>query len=120
MQYGALVQKALAHKKVQREHLRQSVLDRVFEALEQLAGQVHFDEAFVFGSAATPYMFTDSSDVDIGFWNLKDEQYFFTMASLSRAIERDVDVIQLETAADSLRTRILKEGIKWTPGNSLS
>lgn len=120
MQYGTLVTQALERKKMQREKLRRLMLNEVWRVLDRLAEQVAFDEAVVFGSVTKPYRFTDRSDLDFGFWNLKNEQYFFTMAFLSRELGRDVDVIQLETAAAPLRTKILQEGMRWTPNTSAS
>jgi predicted nucleotidyltransferase len=115
MQYGTYITQARKRKKARRETQRRTMLDNVWLVLERLIDHVAFDEAIVFGSVTKPGMFTDRSDIDVGFWNLKNEQYFFTMAFLSRELDRDVDVIQLETAADRLRTKILQEGIRWTP-----
>ncbi len=119
MQYGILVQRALKKNKEQREVMRRDVLVNVFQAIEQLAAQTPFGDVFVFGSVAKPYTFTEKSDVDVGFWHLEDKHYFFTMAFLSRELERDVDVIQLENAPERLRSTILREGITWRPKRSI-
>ncbi len=113
MKYGVLVREALEERKQKREAFRKKILTEVFKGLGRLSEQVTFDEAFVFGSLMQPYAFYDKSDIDIGFVNLPDDRFFFTIAFLSGHLGRDVDVVQLETAG-RIRSKILKEGIRWT------
>lgn len=112
MKYGTLVQGALARKRQQRETLREDVLKASFAALNRLADRVGFDDALLFGSVVQPSRFREGSDVDIGFWNLDNQDFFFTIAFLSRELGRDVDVIQLEQAGQ-LQQKILREGVSW-------
>lgn len=119
MRYGTLVREALEEKKKIREVARKKMVMEVFKALERLSEQVRFDEAFVFGSLTQPYTFGNHSDIDIGFVNLQDDTFFFTIAFLSGQLGRDVDVVQLETAG-RIRTKILKEGLRWTKKKSVS
>lgn len=93
MQYGTYITQAIERKKARRERQRRVMLNKVWRVLERLVEYVAFDEAIVFGSITKAYMFTDRSAIDLGFWNLKNEQYFFTMPFLSRELDRDVDVI---------------------------
>jgi len=119
MKYGAFVREALEEKKKTRELFRKRMISEVFEVLAGLSEKVTFDEAFLFGSLVRPYAFNDHSDIDIGFLNLDNDVFFFTIAFLSERLGRDVDVVQLETAG-RIRTKILKEGIRWRKKKSIS
>lgn len=111
--YDVLVRAALEKQKQHRETVRQKTLATVLDALAELAQQVPFQEAFLFGSLVRPYAFKAESDVDIAFAQLSNEAFFFTSAFLSRRLGREVDVVQLEQAG-RIRATILKEGIRWT------
>lgn len=119
MRYGVLVREVLEEKKKARELFRKRIISEVFEVLDSLSERVTFDEAFIFGSLTQPYAFDDTSDIDIGFLNLDDDMYLFTIAFLSEQLGRDVDVVQIETAG-KIRTKILKEGILWRKKKSIS
>lgn len=93
-----------------------STLKKVEEALEKAATQIKFDEAYIFGSLARPGRFKRDSDIDIGFYGLKDEDFFKMISYLSLELEREVDVIQLE--GHRLENKVKMEGIRWKKGNS--
>jgi hypothetical protein len=42
---------------------------------------------------------------------LKDEDFFQTIAFLSRELDKEVDVLQLED--HPLRDKVMREGIQW-------
>lgn len=110
--YTGLVERAIAKKKHQREQQRLRLLASAMQALDKLALDVSFTEAFIFGSAAKPGAFNEASDLDIGFLGLNDEDFFKAMAFLSGETGLDnVDVIQLE--GHRLAAKIMKEGIPW-------
>jgi predicted nucleotidyltransferase len=111
--YGLYLKKAIKEKRDKRETLRKKVLAEIFEALDSLYVRVKFDEAFLFGSVTRPYAFNETSDVDIGFLNLKDEDFFSSISFLSERLGRDVDVVQLESV-EGLRQKVLKGAISWT------
>ena len=90
---------------------RRKLLARTVSALNKLSSRVKFREAYIFGSITKPYMFFDSSDVDIAFLGLEEDKLFFTVAFLSEEIGRDVEVIELEKAP--FKDKILREGIRW-------
>jgi hypothetical protein len=106
-----LLDQALARKRERREQKRKDFLETVFRTLEELSREIPFEEAYIFGSLAKPYRYSEGSDVDIAFLGLKDEDFFRAMAFLSDKLGTDVDVLQLE--GHRLRERILKEGIRW-------
>lgn len=105
-----LLDKLIEEKKLQREKLRQDMISRTKEALRKLAEFVSFDQAYLFGSLASPYKFFEESDIDIGFIGLKDEEFFTAAAFLSQELGRDVDLIQLEK---SRLKKSLKKGLLW-------
>lgn len=106
-----LMRKYLRLEAEMRERKRRELLARTISALNKLSSRVKFRGAYIFGSITKPYMFFDSSDVDIAFLGLEEDKLFFTVAFLSEEIGRDVDVIELEKAP--FKDKILREGIRW-------
>ncbi|WP_369018001.1 nucleotidyltransferase domain-containing protein [Thermatribacter velox] len=113
-----ILEKYLKIRKEELERLRMSTLKKVEEALEKVATQIKFDEAYIFGSLTKPGRFKKDSDIDIGFYGLKDEDFFKMISYLSLELEREVDVIQLE--GHRLENKVKTEGIRWKKGNSQS
>jgi len=111
-----ILEKYLKTRKEELERLRMSTLKKVEEALEKVATQIKFDEAYIFGSLTKPGRFKKDSDIDIGFYGLKDEDFFKMISYLSLELEREVDVIQLE--GHRLENKVKTEGIRWKKGNS--
>jgi len=107
-----LVESAIEKKKREQELRRVCLLTAAALALDKLALIISFDKAYIFGSVAKPYCFNELSDLDIGFYGLKDQDFFVAMAFLSRETGLDnVDILQLEE--HRLANKILKEGIPW-------
>lgn len=107
-----LLDEVLETRKHARETQRLALLARVQEALARLASVVDFREAYIFGSVARPGLYREDSDVDLAFVGLRDEEYFTAMAWLSRELNREVDVVQLE--GHRMEEKIKKEGLRWT------
>ena len=105
-----LLDEVAIREKKERENLRLDVLKRLNYIIGKLYLKIPFTEAYIFGSVTKPYEFSENSDADIGFIGLKDEYFFKAMAFISREINRDVDVIQLERSG--FAKKIKKEGIK--------
>jgi len=108
----ALFDRVIRDRKSHREALRQAMIDRVRRALKEMSESIHFKDAYLFGTITKPYRFFEKSDVDIAFIGLRDEDFFKAIAYLSRRLERNVDVVQLEKYR--LREKVIKEGIPWT------
>lgn len=112
MSWHYLVERAIKKKKLEQELRRLHLLISTKQALDKLAQKIPFDEAYIFGSAAKPFGFNEASDLDIGFYGLKDEDFFQAMSFLSRETGLDnVDIVQLE--GHRLADKILKEGLLW-------
>jgi len=106
-----LLDKVIEDKKREKENLRLRLVEAAFHALDRLSREIHFEEAYLFGSITKPYRFSTESDIDIGFVGLRDGDFFRAMAFISREIGFDVDVIQLE--GHKLEQKVKKEGMKW-------
>jgi predicted nucleotidyltransferase len=107
-----ILDRALAQQRQRREHRRRVLLEAAFTALAELSQQIAFEEAYLFGSITQPERFSESSDVDIAFVGLRDEDFFRALAFLSRRLAMDVDIVQLEK--HPRREQILQGGIRWT------
>jgi len=108
-----LTDRIIEKQKADRERERQQVLSSVKDILEELAPEYGFSKAYIFGSIVKPGRFRRNSDVDIAIFDLKDEDFFRLMAEISRKLERNVEICQMETVDERLR-RSIEEGILWT------
>lgn len=102
---------AIERDRHDREVLRTELILKVFEALGELNKSVPFKKAYLFGSIVKPYAFTSLSDVDVAFTGLEDAHFFKAISFLSRYLNRDVDVIQLD--GHRLSEKIRRTGIPW-------
>jgi predicted nucleotidyltransferase len=66
----------------------------------------------LFGSLTCPYHFTERSDIDVAVEKLAPDAFFQVMATLSEALERDVDLIELSKC--HFAPRIREQGLLWT------
>lgn len=106
-----LLDKVLAKNKEMREHNRRQQLALVFETLDRLSDKISFEKIYIFGSLVKPHCFSESSDIDIAFEGLSNEEFFQALTFLSAELDAEVDVIQMES--HSLREIIIQEGIEW-------
>lgn len=106
-----VLERKLEQKKQRAEDLRRNMLEKLKKALEKIAAEVQFDEVYIFGSITKPGRFGEESDVDVGFFGLKDEDFFRMMSCLSVELDWEVDIIQLE--GHRLTEKIKREGIRW-------
>lgn len=106
-----LLDEIIRSKKNETEQTRLRLVEHLFVLLDKLALEVGFEEAYLFGSVTRPYCFAKHSDIDVGFLGLKDKDFFKVIAFLSRELEADVDVVQLE--GHRLAEKVEKEGIRW-------
>lgn len=106
-----LLARTLIKEREEKEQERQMQLATSFKALNALSRRISFEQAYIFGSLAQPHRFFEDSDVDIAFVGLKDQDFFQTIAFLSRELDREVDVLQLED--HPLWDKVIQEGIRW-------
>lgn len=106
-----LLDRALVKEREGRERQRQEQIALVLKVLDVLSHRISFEQAYIFGSLAKPHRFFEDSDVDIAFVGLRDQDFFQAIAFLSRELDREVDVLQLED--HPLQGGIAREGIRW-------
>ena len=69
-------------------------------------------EVWLFGSALDQDLFSHDSDLDLAVTGLAPERYWAALARLEEmSPDLPVDLVTLETAPDSLRQRVLSEGV---------
>ena len=95
---------ALRAEARQREEKRRLILSQVREKLPRFFQGKRVQSVFVTGSILREGDFYPFSDVDIAVEGLK-EDYFMMLAQLEDLLERQVDLIELETSrfGDSIR-----------------
>ncbi|MGQ3683451.1 MAG: nucleotidyltransferase family protein [Candidatus Loosdrechtia sp.] len=98
-------------KSEENEKKRLKALNDVLEALRKLREEIFFEDAYLFGSVTRPYSFGEHSDIDIAFQGLYDDKLFYATGFLSSSVERDVNVVKLESI--HFKENILKNGIRW-------
>ncbi|MEN3185325.1 MAG: nucleotidyltransferase domain-containing protein [Atribacterota bacterium] len=87
------------------------MLEKLKKALETIAAEIQFDEAYVFGSITKPGRFGNESDIDVEFSGLRHEDFFRMMSFLSMELGWEVTIIQLE--GRRLAEKVKTEGIRW-------
>jgi uncharacterized protein len=107
----ALLDAALKRRRALNEQQRLAALARVTAWLETQGDRYDIQEAYLFGSIARPYQFSDRSDVDVAAENIRPDLFFDAMASLSEAVERDVDLVELLKCPFAAKIR--QQGIRW-------
>ena len=105
-----VLDRALERKRMECEKLRLAVQARALRLLDE--SPVELDEAILFGSVVRPRRFGKRSDVDVAVPDLEPRAYFALMGHLEDGLERDIDLVPLDTChfADSIR----RTGLKWT------
>ena len=109
-----VLDRALARQRAEREKLRLAVQARVLRLLDE--SPVDLDEAILFGSIVRPGCFCARSDVDIAVHDLVPRAWFALMGHLEDGLERDIDLVTIETChfADWIR----RTGLRWTPAGT--
>ena len=93
----------------QREHL----LDRVRQAAAALKSRFSARRVILFGSLARKEGYRPESDVDLAVEGLRGEVYLTAWGAVEDLIDdRSMDLMELETASESLRGCILRSGIE--------
>ena len=95
---------------MERESLRLVVRAEALRLLDE--SPIELDEAILFGSLVRPGRFGPRSDVDIAVPRLEPRAYFTLMGHLEEGLEREIDLVALDTChfADSIR----RMGLRWT------
>lgn len=109
-----LADRVYARRRAERETERKALLARVLEVLDDLGPRHGLRGATLFGSLAKPGRFRGArSDIDIAVEGLRPERYFTLRRDLEALLEREVDLVEIETV--HFADRILATGVPWTP-----
>jgi len=91
---------------------REQLLERVRQVAAELKTRFKAKRVILFGSLVDAAWFTSDSDVDLAVEGLTATEYWQAWRLAEEIIDiRPVDLIELETATDSLRRAILRYGI---------
>ncbi len=94
------------------EARRAALLERAAEAAELLKQQYDADRVILFGSLVHRAWFTPDTDVDLAVEGLKGN-YWQAWRQVEEVIEdRQVDLVEIESASNSLRQAIRDDGIE--------
>ncbi len=110
----ALIDEIIKTKKAENEKSRKQVLATVKEILAEIAPKCGFSQAYIFGSTVKKGKFRPESDVDIALFELSNQHFFSLMAEMSRRLERNVDLYQIEKMEEWLRRKVEEQGILWS------
>lgn len=107
-----LLDAAIARQRARREQDRQQLLAEVMRLMDELGPRHGISQAYIFGSLVRPGSFHEQSDVDIAVEEIAAADFFDFMSALSMALEREVDLVELDKC--HFAHRIRSDGIKWT------
>jgi len=92
---------------------RERLLDRIREASTAVKTRFGARRVVLFGSLAHAAWFTVDSDIDLGVEGLADDAYWQAWRLVEEIIgDRSVDLIEIETAGESLKRAIERYGIE--------
>ena len=92
---------------------RERLLERICEAAAVLKTRFGARRVVLFGSLAHSAWFTPDSDVDVAVEGLGSDVYWQAWRLLEEMIDvRPVDLIELETAGESLQRAIQRYGVE--------
>lgn len=110
--YDYLIEEHKQQQIKKAEKGKKQLLIKIKECIKELSKNFDFTEVYLFGSILETKTFYPYSDIDIGFYGLKDNDFFKVSAFLSRYLERDVDIIQME--GHRFEEKIKGEGLVFT------
>jgi predicted nucleotidyltransferase len=100
-----------AMRRARAEARAEAIRRRLPAARQLLTGRYGARRVRLFGSFARGTT-TERSDVDLAVEGLQPEGYFRAIADLTGLLEAPVDLVELETAPESLRLRVDLEGVE--------
>jgi predicted nucleotidyltransferase len=110
----ALISRRAASRKKGRKELaeRERILRQVQKAATLLKAEFGAERVVLFGSMAHEAWYVPDSDVDLAVDGLRADSYWRAWQALEEVIQdRPVDLIDLESASESLRKSIDRYGV---------
>jgi hypothetical protein len=102
----------VAEERLKLETQRQNLLKKTCQWLDQFAGEYDVTQAYIFGSVTRAGKFHHNSDIDLAVETINPEKHCLAISLLSTYLERDVDLIKLDSC--HFAHRIRQTGILWT------
>lgn len=97
---------------LQTGHEKEQILSRVRQVVAALRSRFGVKRVILFGSTAHEAWFTEDSDIDLAVEGLRAEDYWHAWAMVEEMIpERPVDLIEIESATDSMKRTIFRHGV---------
>ena len=91
---------------------RRALLTRIRQAAAILTAHFDVKRVILFGSLAHEAWYAADSDVDLAVEGLRSEDYWRAWRAVEESVgDRPVDLIEMETASDSLRSAIERHGV---------
>lgn len=108
----SVLDEAKIRRRIDNEQLRQQVLQTTLDFLDGFGSCQGPEYVIIFGSVIVPGRFHIQSDVDIAVEAVEPTLFFDLMSSLSIALGREVDLVDLSYChfADQIR----QKGMVWT------
>ena len=98
---------------VEEKETREKLLSRIREVAFMLKSRFGVRRVWLFGSLAQASWFTSDSDVDLAVEGLKIKEYWEAWKLIEEIIkDRPVDFIEIETASQSLKEAIERNGVE--------
>ncbi len=108
-----IIEKAIEQQKIKREKRRIQKLSQLQDILSEMSQKYGFSQAYIFGSVTKEGKFGNQSDIDIAVFGLKNDFFFSMMAEISRKIDCEVDLYQIEKIDEYMKKKIEETGILW-------
>lgn len=102
----------IAEERLKLETQRQSLLTKTCQWLEEFSIEYGITQAYIFGSVTRTGKFHHNSDIDLAVETINPEKHCEAISLLSTYLERDVDLIKLDSC--HFAHRIRQTGILWT------
>ena len=102
----------IAEKRLKLETQRQSLMTKTCQWLDEFAIEYGITQAYIFGSVTRAGKFHHNSDIDLAVETINPEKHYLAISLLSTYLERDVDLIKLDSC--HFAHRIRQTGILWT------
>ena len=108
----SVLDEAKIRRRIDNEQLRQQVLQTTLDFLDEFGSCQGVKNVIIFGSLLLTGRFRVQSDVDIAVEAVEPSLFFDLMASLSLALGREVDLVDLRHC--HFAEQIRQKGMVWT------
>jgi predicted nucleotidyltransferase len=108
----AKLDQAISDRRLKLEQERQKLLAKTLDWLNRFAINYGINKAYIFGSVIRREKFHQASDIDLAVEQINNQDYCTVISLLANYLEREVDIIKLDSC--HFADRIREKGIIWT------